>query len=192
MTGQDSPTQRGVQRLRGLGRGQLFAIAAAMVGVVVILARSVIPAGGTGRHAQPAPAKNFTLVALGHPGQVSLRSLAGQPVIVNFFASWCGPCQRETPLLASFYRSTHGRVALIGIDVNDRASSALAFMRKSGVTYPVGTEPASESTVIAYGLPGLPATFFLDARHRIVKRVYGAVTRAELTSGAALINPRAK
>jgi hypothetical protein len=46
--------------------------------------------------------------------------------------------------------------------------------------------------VIAYDLPGLPATFFLDARHRIVKRVYGAVSQGELTSGAALIHERAR
>ena len=82
-------------------------------------------------------------------------------------------------------------MAVIGIDVNDQTSAALAFVHKSGVTYPVATEPALDSTVIAYDLPGLPATFFLDAHHRIVKRVYGAVTQAELTSGTALINERA-
>ena len=181
-----------MQRLRSLGRGQLAAIAAAAVGIAVIVALGVTGAGA-GSHAPATPAKNFTLAALGHPGQqISLRSLAGRPVIVNFFASWCTPCQKETPLLAAFYRTTHGRVRLIGIDVNDQASSALAFMRKSGVTYPVAAEPASDTTVIAYDLPGLPATFFLDAHHRIVKRVFGAVTQAELTAGTALINERAK
>jgi cytochrome c biogenesis protein CcmG/thiol:disulfide interchange protein DsbE len=182
------------QWLGGLGRVRLAAIAAIAAGIAVIVALALTGAAGSGPHGSPpAPAKNFTLAALGHPGQrISLRSLAGRPVIVNFFASWCTPCQKETPLLASFYRTPHGRVRLIGIDVNDQAASALAFVHKSGVTYPVASEPASNSTVIAYDLPGLPATFFLDAQHRIVKRVYGAVTQAELTSGTALIDERAK
>jgi cytochrome c biogenesis protein CcmG/thiol:disulfide interchange protein DsbE len=116
--------------------------------------------------------------------------MAGRPVIVNFFASWCTPCQKETPMLARFAR--HTNVAVIGVDVNDPTSSALAFVHKTGVTYPVATESAMGSTVVNYNLPGLPATFFLDSRHRIVKRVYGAVTQAELTSGTALISERAK
>ena len=93
-------------------------------------------------------------------------------------------------MLARFAK--HTSVAVIGIDVNDPTSSALAFVHKTGVTYPVATESAMGSTVIAYDLPGLPATFFLDSHHRIVKRVYGAVTQAELTSGTALISERAK
>jgi cytochrome c biogenesis protein CcmG/thiol:disulfide interchange protein DsbE len=185
--------QRLVRRLRGLGRVQLAALTAVVVGIVVILVLSFTGAGAGPQHTPPTPAKNFSLGALGHPGQqISLSSLAGRPVIVNFFASWCVPCRKETPLLARFYRDRHGSVKVIGIDVSDQAPAALAFVSKNGVTYPVASEPASDTTVIAYDLPGLPATFFLDARHRIVKKVYGPVTQAELTSGAALINQQAK
>ena len=183
--------RRLAQRLRGLGAARLTALTAVLVGAAVIVALSLTGTGGAGPHRPPpAPAKNFRLGALGHPGQrITLSSLAGRPVIVNFFASWCTPCQRETPMLARFAR--HTSVAVIGIDVNDPASSALAFVHKTGVTYPVATESAMGRTVIDYNLPGLPATFFLDSRHRIVKRVYGAVSQAELTTGAALISERA-
>jgi cytochrome c biogenesis protein CcmG/thiol:disulfide interchange protein DsbE len=186
--------RRLAHRLGRLGRAQQVAIAAVLAGITVIVVLSFIgTAGGSPQHTPPAPAKNFSLGALGHPGQrISLSSLPGRPVIVNFFASWCAPCQKETPLLARFYRARHASLTVIGIDVNDQTSSALAFVRKSGVTYPVATAAASNAIMIAYNLPGLPATYFLDAHHRIVKRVYGAVTQAELTSGIALINERAK
>ena len=180
-------------RLGGLGRARLVALTAIVAGIVVIVALSFTSAGAGQQHTPATPAKNFSLQALGHPGrQVSLNSLAGRPVIVNFFASWCTPCRKETPLLAKFFRARRGSVAVIGIDVSDQSAAALAFVHRSGVTYPVATEPASDRTVVAYDLPGLPAIFFLDAHHRIVKRVYGAVTQAELMSGTALIGERAK
>jgi thiol-disulfide isomerase/thioredoxin len=183
--------RRLADRLRGLGGARLTALTAVLVGVVVIVTLSITGTGGGPHQAPPAPAKNFSLGALGHPAhRITLSSMAGRPVIVNFFASWCTPCQKETPMLARFAR--HTNVAVIGVDVNDPTSSALAFVHKTGVTYPVATESAMGSTVVNYNLPGLPATFFLDSRHRIVKRVYGAVTQAELTSGTALISERAK
>ena len=183
--------RRLAHRLRGLGAARLTALTAVLVGVVVIVTLSITGTGGGPHRAPPAPAKNFSLGALGHPAhRITLSSLAGRPVIVNFFASWCTPCQKETPMLARFAK--HTSVAVIGIDVNDPTSSALAFVHKTGVTYPVATESAMGSTVVNYNLPGLPATFFLDSHHRIVKRVYGAVTQAELTSGTALIGERAK
>ena len=182
--------QRLAHRLRGLGRARLAALTAVLAGVAVIVTLGLTGAGAGAHHAPPAPAKNFSLGRLGHPGQqISLSSLAGRPVIVNFFASWCTPCQKETPMLARF--AEHASVAVIGIDVNDPTSSALAFVHKTGVTYPVATESAMGRTVVDYNLPGLPATFFLDSRHRIVKRVYGAVSQAELTAEAALISKRA-
>ena len=69
------------------------------------------------------------------------------------------------------------------------AHAALSFIHKSGVTYPVAVDPMQTST--AYNVPGLPATFFLNARHTIVKRVFGPVTKAALSSGASLMAQRA-
>jgi len=107
---------------------------------------------------------------------------------VNFFASWCVPCKKETPLLAGFYRSSRGKVVIIGVDADDSAPKARSFVTASGVAYPVAFETTS-AVADAYGVsgPGIPETFFLDARHRIVKRVLGGVTRQELTAGVALM-----
>ena len=140
---------------------------------------------GSGAPANPA-APSFRLPALAQSGQqVSLSSYAGKPLIVNFFASWCGPCQKETPLLATFYRDEHGRVAMVGLDENDVMGNALSFTRAKGVSYPVGFDPQL-TAASAYGVGGLPQTFFLDAKHRIVDRVFGAVTQADINRGIAL------
>jgi cytochrome c biogenesis protein CcmG, thiol:disulfide interchange protein DsbE len=179
-------------RVRALRSTRLVVAASAVAAAAVAL----IVIGATVGSGAPGPqnlgrAKNFTLGVLGHPGrQLSLQSMAGRPVIVNFFASWCEPCQKETPLIARFYRARQGHVAIIGVDVNDSAAKAMAFARKSGVTYPVAVDPMPMKAAIAYNLPGLPATFFLNARHLIVKRVYGPVTEAELTSGTRLMTRR--
>ena len=93
-------------------------------------------------------------------------------------------------MIARFYQARQGQVRIVGIDVNDSSSAALSFIHKNGVTYPVAVDPLPMKTATAYRLPGLPATFFLNARHRIVKRVFGAVTQAELTSGATLMMQR--
>jgi thiol-disulfide isomerase/thioredoxin len=132
----------------------------------------------------PAPA--FSLPALGHSGQqVSLAEYSGKPLIVNFFASWCEPCKTETPLLARFYRSERGKVAIVGLDENDVTGNAMSFTRADGVSYPVGWDPHL-TAASAYHVVALPQTFFLDAKHRIVDRVFGAVTLAALHKGIAL------
>jgi cytochrome c biogenesis protein CcmG, thiol:disulfide interchange protein DsbE len=175
--------------LRRLPARRKIGIGVAAVCLVVIALVSIIgSADGSTRSAAHAPtpaARGFALHVLGRPGaEVSLSQYRGRALVVNFFASWCVPCKAETPLLARFYRAHHGQVTIVGIDVNDSQSAALAFVRKAGVAYPVGTDPDG-ATATSYGVVAIPQTFFLNAGHHIVKRVFGAVTLAELDAGLA-------
>jgi cytochrome c biogenesis protein CcmG, thiol:disulfide interchange protein DsbE len=178
-------------------------VAAAAVGVATGSLNGA-PAASTGNSAgqqgsivysSPAAAPAFSVPALLESSaaaatagqQVSLSQYAGKPLIVNFFASWCEPCQRETPLLASFYKGNHGQVTMIGVDGDDPAANAVAFVRAKGVSYPVGVD-AHLIIAGAYNVGAFPQTFFLDSRHRIVYRVIGGVTQAQLTEGVRLMD----
>jgi len=165
----------------------VLCVAGSLTAVALASSASGQP-GQPGQAAPPAdrPAAAFSLPALDSSGpQVSLASYQGKPLIVNFFASWCEPCKQETPLLAKFYRTEHGKVAIVGLDESDARASALSFTRSNGVGYPVGFDPATIAAS-AYGVVALPQTFILDARHRIVDRIFGAVTLAQLSKGIAL------
>jgi thiol-disulfide isomerase/thioredoxin len=162
--------------------GSLAAIAVASGG------SSAGSSAGSGRAAQAADpvAPTFSFPVLGHSSQrVSLGDYAGKPVIVNFFASWCVPCKQETPLLARFYHTEQAKVALVGLDENDVLGNATSFTHSDGVSYPVGWDPQL-SAADSYGVNALPQTFFLNSKHRIVDRIFGAVTLATLHKGIAL------
>lgn len=149
------------------------------------IAIGVLTEGSSPGSAAPRQAVPFSLSKLGAPGQrVSLAADSGRPVIVNFFASWCHACKKETPLLAGFYRAHHGQVLVIGVDSSDQSAAALAFVHAHAVGYPVAFDP-SASVTLSYGVAALPQTFFLNARHQIVRHVIGAVTGRELASWAA-------
>jgi thiol-disulfide isomerase/thioredoxin len=181
-----------VGRRRGISRQGKIVLAAAAAALLAIVAITVATMGSKAAPARTPPlAKAFTLSLLGRPGQhVSLAAYAGRPLIINFFASWCAPCKRETPLLARFYASHGGRTLIIGIDANDEAGPAETFVHAAGVGYPVGTDPFPAPVTNSYGVYGLPQTFFLNAQHRVVKHVIGDVTLTELNQGAALMDAR--
>jgi cytochrome c biogenesis protein CcmG/thiol:disulfide interchange protein DsbE len=169
-----------------IGRHKVISAAVALFAAAVIVV-SVATSGSAAPENRPAAA-GFTLTALGQPGkQVSLSQYAGKPVIINFWASWCDPCAKETPLLASWYKQQHGHVVLLGLDENDSVANAVKFVNAKGVTYPIGFDP-NVTVAGKYGVDGLPQTFFLNAKHQIVDHVLGAVTEAELAKGQRLMN----
>lgn len=187
---QAGPAGPGRARPRRLRRAGIIAIAACAA-----LIAAVIAVDSTSHQertaAKPRLAPAFTLPSLLDPAQqVSLTAYSGRPVIVNFFASWCGPCKQETPLLARFYRASGSKVVVVGVDADDSAPAARQFLTAEGITYPVGYE-TTETVADAWGVSaaGIPETFFLDPAHHIVKRILGDVTMKELTEDTAMIKP---
>lgn len=117
-------------------------------------------------------------------GRVSLKELRGRPVVINFWASWCVPCKAEAPRLADAARANAGKVLFLGINVQDFKSDARRFLTKYKVNY-VSLRDGGDSTYSAYGLTGLPETYYLDARSRIVAHDIGQVSSDELEAGIA-------
>jgi cytochrome c biogenesis protein CcmG, thiol:disulfide interchange protein DsbE len=162
--------------------------AAAQTGTGTAIGGGGADGAGPVRPAGSPAAPAFSLPALGNDQQhLSLAAYAGKALIVNFFASWCSPCKEETPLIAKFYRDERGSVPVVGMDENDVLANAVKFVHADGVSYPVGWDPGIVAAS-AYGVDGLglPQTFFLNASHRIVYRVYGPVNETELRTGSAL------
>ena len=127
-------------------------------------------------------APDFTLDRLDRPGSLQLSSLRGKVVVLNFWASWCQPCKLEAPDLAASAKKWSGRVVVLGVDVNDPSGDARSFMRKYGITYPI-VHDNKNVTSPKYGLTGLPETFFLDRRGRIVSHVISGIKAADLQRG---------
>ena len=122
---------------------------------------------------RPVPA--FSLRRLAGTGTVTLGSLQGKPSVINFFASWCGPCKTEAPLLESAWQQYKGRVNFIGIDYNDVTSDGLRFMRAHGITFTT-LRGGNGKLGDAYGLTGVPETFVVDAKGRLLTHIAGTLT----------------
>ncbi len=133
-------------------------------------------------HGEVVAAPNFTLSRLDRRGQLQLASLRGKAVVLNFWASWCYPCNKEAPTLQRAWKHHDGRVVVLGIDVNDFSGEARRFLRKHRVTYPI-VHDNENITSPTWGLTGLPETFFVDRRGRVVGHVTGEVSASELRDG---------
>src|ERR1700716_4105877 len=102
----------------------------------------------------------------------------GKPVVVNFWASWCGPCADEASVLQDAARRNADRIVFIGVDVQDVDSDAQAFLRKYGVTYANGSKDSGPIS-IQYGMRGVPETYFIAPDGRLIRK-WNTLTAADL------------
>ncbi len=110
-------------------------------------------------------------------GRVELR--AGRVALVNFWASWCGPCRREQPELVRLFARYGERVFFLGVNVRDSRENARAYLDEFSVPYPSLFDPAARSAA-AFAVPAIPTTYLVDAKGRIAARIVGASTEEEL------------
>lgn len=136
-----------------------------LLGVLIVHLVDQPPPPKVGR---AAPA--FSLQRLTGGGDLSLRSFRGKTVVLNFFASWCGPCKREAPVLEQLWKDKRGeRLVVLGVDTGpDVEGDGRRFVEAHDLTYPVVFDPNAEVASNQYAIANLPATYVLNSRGRIV------------------------
>ena len=123
------------------------------------------------------PAPEFELELLGG-GTVSSEDLAGRPVVLNFWASWCIPCREEMPAFERMWKRYEGEgLTIIGVNVQDSVEGAREFVNEVGVTYPIALR--GDALGRDLGVRGLPQTFFIGKDFRFEK-----VSAGEAIEGA--------
>jgi thiol-disulfide isomerase/thioredoxin len=138
-------------------------------------------------HRRPAaPEAARPLPRLSGGGSASLQSYRGRVVLLNFWASWCPPCQHETPVLERVQRTLqHHRATVLGVTYLDAVPDARAFVRNHGLTYP-SLRDVTGQFARSFGTQALPESFVLDRSGHVVAIERGEVKAAFLARAVSL------
>lgn len=161
-----------------------------IIGLVIVAAIVIVLFAGLGKDPQhiDSPligrdAPRFTLKAVGTGEMIDIESLRGKPVILNFWATWCGPCYEEHPTLVANARSLPN-VQFVGVVFNDDEDKIMRFLAERGTAYPTLLD-ANGKTAIAYGIGGVPETFFINPAGKIVAKFEGPLSTEALQANLA-------
>jgi len=151
-----------------------------MLLAVVAAASALGACGGSGSSGSSASSADVEFIA---PADFSVADYAGKPLVVNYFGSWCGPCNAEAADLAAFSQSKSGEAAFVGVAVDDQQSDVVDFMSKYGLAYPVVLD--DNSLGAKDGITGVPTTIFYNAGGQEVDRIVGAASLDQFTASLA-------
>ena len=148
------------------------------------------PAATAAPTATPRPAApDFTVYDV-EGNAVSLSSMQGKPVVVNFWASWCGPCKSEMPDFQKAYEQHGEAVHFMIVNMTDgmqeTKEKAKAYVDKQGFTFPVYYDTDMDAAM-TYGVSSIPATYFVAADGSLIARANGAISLATLEKGLSMI-----
>ncbi len=138
---------------------------------------SSVPTASFSDAAFPAP--DFTLTALDGT-TYTLSQLRGTPVIINFWATWCGPCRAEMPDLQEIAARYEEKLILLGINQNESAEQVQAYVDEIGVTFPILMNP-TDAVLADYTVMGLPQTLVVNPQGMVIYRAFGAIDFAQFT-----------
>lgn len=148
----------------------------------------VLTACPTGASETRVPLPSVRLTCFTGGAALSLASLPARPYVVNLWASWCSPCQREAPRFAAAAARYRGQVAFLGVDTQDQRSAALVFLGRFGLGYPQLSDPDG-AVLHRLGAAGLPVTLAVDAAGQVVYRRLGEVSSAQLRAALYAADP---
>lgn len=166
------------------GRPRLLLAAAGAVVAIAVVVFAFRPSGDQVEPTGAAPTFSTADLA-GRP--VRLVQYRGEPVLLNFWASWCIPCRKEFPLL----RAVHGHgLTVLGVVFNDSADSAAEFMKDQGASWPGLQDPGGDiAEAYHVGLrPGIPVSVLIDGGGRLVERHVGELRQGDLDRLVALVS----
>jgi peroxiredoxin len=147
--------------------------------------------GTTGNSSSEKTAPDFSVRTL-TGDTVSYSSLKGKPLVLNFAASWCGPCELEAPVLVRMYDKYKDRANFFGIAVRDQEEDQRAFAQRHGIQFPVGFDPDGK-IVYSYqkagkvSMSGIPTTFFIDKNGIIQAFFIGPISESTFDQRIATI-----
>jgi len=145
--------------------------------LTIVLTGAVATAARAALHAGDA-APEFALPTTSG-GSVSSARLKGKPLYVNFFASWCGPCNEEAPAVGTLYKKYHARgLTVVGIDYLEDKASAVGFAKKYGWPFLIGIDDGSAGEKV--GLFGLPVHVFIDKSGKVSTVRYGEMDAPDI------------
>ncbi|HEY2428905.1 MAG TPA: redoxin family protein [Acidimicrobiales bacterium] len=169
---------RGRRRRTALyGAAAIGVVTAALIGVLATRPSAADQQARSPLLGQPAPPIAGTSITDGSP--FNLASLRGRYVVVNFFASWCVPCQQEQPQLVRFQNEAGGRTAVVGVLFSDTPGPARSFLQSNGGNWPVVADPDGV-LALDYGVRGPPESYLVNPEGVVLAKFIGEVSANRL------------